>query len=439
MRILHTGDWHMNARLNNEKRGGEIISSLRQIAAYLHEKQVDVMIVAGDLFCDRCDAQALGEAVGQIKEIFTPFMERGGTIIALSGNHDKDVFFATLRHAFGLAAPEAPNQKTLIPGRMYLFHRPNLVRLTSRDNTTVQFLMMPYPKEEWLRSLTYDTAAEQHKAKQTRFTDYMNKELIAKHLDTAQPAVLVSHLLIEGTVSRAGYRLGIEQDVAFAPSEMPDHFAYCAYGHIHQPQEAKTGAPWIRYCGSVVRLDAGERADDKSVVLVDIGPHGRTSEPTLLPLSVDPIEKWEFDESHDAAQKVADLQSAWGNHPDRERVLVSLRMFYTPGLDAPDAMRQSLRALFPRLYELDIRPRRVDAEERGAAKTGVDLSDVNGNAIRYVTEKMASDTLRRDELLAALHRLLSHGEPDWEASETSQASEMNETNAKVRTQEKEAV
>jgi len=400
----------MNARLGREDRSRDIVASLEQVAVYLDNENVDVMVVAGDLFCDRSDREGLRSAVGEIRRIFGPFLTRPGrpgTILAISGNHDSDIFFETLRYALDLApVPPGPHD-TLSPGRMYLFHRPNLVRLAGGDGTIVQFLLMPYPKEAWLRGLDYDTAAGQNRMKQGRFVQYLRRELIEKKLDPALPAVLVSHILVEGTAARQGYRLGLEHDVVFSESDIPTELAYIAYGHIHQPQTALTNAPWIRYCGSVERLDAGERGDDKSVVLVDIGPTGRISNPVILPLNTTPLERFEFGEADDPEVAVSGLEERWHDHSDRERVLASVKLFYTPGAHAPDALRQRLHDLFPRLYECDLRPCRLESEAAGSDQQ-IDLSDVVKNTVDYVSAKVETHPLR-DDLLAALHDLLMPG------------------------------
>ena len=410
MRILHTGDWHMNARLGREDRSRDIVASLEQIAVYLDSDNVDVMVVAGDLFCDRSDREGLRSAVGEIRRIFGPFLTRPGrpgTIVAISGNHDSDIFFETLRNALDLAPVPAGPHDTLSPGRMYLFHRPNLVRLAGGDGTIVQFLLMPYPKESWLQGLEYDTAAGQNRMKQNRFVRYLRRELIEKKLDPTLPAVLVSHILVEGTAARQGYRLGLEHDVVFSESDIPTELAYIAYGHIHQAQAALTNAPWIRYCGSVERLDAGERDDDKSVVLVKIGPTGRQGDPVIRPLDTTPLERFEFGEADDPEAAVSGLEERWRAHGDRERVLTSVKLFYTPGAHAPDALRQRLHDLFPRLYECDLRPCGIKSEAGGSDQQ-IDLSDVVKNTVDYVSARVAMHPLR-DNLLAALYDLLTPG------------------------------
>src|SRR6266566_5422392 len=50
MRILHTADWHMQYRLGRQDRSEHIHHALEQIAGYLQEHSVDVMLVAGDIF-----------------------------------------------------------------------------------------------------------------------------------------------------------------------------------------------------------------------------------------------------------------------------------------------------------------------------------------------------------------------------------------------------
>jgi DNA repair exonuclease SbcCD nuclease subunit len=93
MKILHTGDWHMNDTLGRIDRASDICRSLEQIAVYLEEHEIDVMIVAGDLFSERSRLDQMRAAVGEIKRVFHPFLDRGGSIVAISGNHDREVFF----------------------------------------------------------------------------------------------------------------------------------------------------------------------------------------------------------------------------------------------------------------------------------------------------------------------------------------------------------
>ena len=66
---------------------------------------------------------------------------------------------------------------------------------------------------------------------------------------------------------------------------LPTSFEYVALGHIHKPQCIR-GMSHVRYAGSLDRMDFGEKYDDKSIVLVEIGPRGRRGEP--LEIRIEP-------------------------------------------------------------------------------------------------------------------------------------------------------
>ncbi len=173
MKILHTGDWHMNDTLGRVDRAADICRSLEQIATYLEEHEVDVMIVAGDLFSERSRIEQMRGAVGEIKRIFQPFLNRGGAILAISGNHDRDVFFEMLRDALDLVSPVAKSDDGVVSGgRLYISPAPRLLKLRGKDNQIVQFLLMPYPTPRYyLRDsdATYNTVEEKNRAVQTQF------------------------------------------------------------------------------------------------------------------------------------------------------------------------------------------------------------------------------------------------------------------------------
>jgi exonuclease SbcD len=197
MRILHTADWHLNHRLGRIERNDDIARGLRQIARYLEEYQVDVMVVAGDLF-DRGRADELRQGVALMRDIFLPFLEHGGTMVAISGNHDNEIFFETLRDAFDLVMPVRGSGQVQPTGRLYLAPNPRLLRLVDRAGTVVQFALMPYPTASWyLRSeaIRPRSIEEKHRILQDRFTATLEALTSPAHgFDVTQPAVLVSHI-----------------------------------------------------------------------------------------------------------------------------------------------------------------------------------------------------------------------------------------------------
>ena len=128
-------------------------------------------------------------------------------------------------------------------------------------------------------------------------------------------------------------------------SELPEQFDYAALGHIHKPQWL--GATHVRYSGSIEKMDLGEQADQKGVVIVEIGPDGRNGEPTVLPLPSSKIYEVVVLEPSE------DLPRLRLEYPDAKDDLVNLQIRYTAGKDQLDDVLRDLDRIFPRWYARD--------------------------------------------------------------------------------------
>ena len=60
------------------------------MAAYCQSEHIDVLIVAGDIFSELARPDTLREAIHHIQETFADFLQRGGTIVSITGNHDNE-------------------------------------------------------------------------------------------------------------------------------------------------------------------------------------------------------------------------------------------------------------------------------------------------------------------------------------------------------------
>src|SRR5436305_670196 len=121
MRILHTADWHLGDRLGRIDRTDDLRRAVERIAGYCTSEKVDVLLVAGDLFSELAGPDGLREAVRHLQSVFEGFLRGGGTILSMTGNHDKETFCQTLRHAMSLAAPLSDRPGAVAPpGRLYL-------------------------------------------------------------------------------------------------------------------------------------------------------------------------------------------------------------------------------------------------------------------------------------------------------------------------------
>jgi exonuclease SbcD len=406
MRVLHTADWHMNANLGREDLSKDINRVLKQIAGYLEEYQVDVLLVAGDLFA-RSRMDQIRSAVREIHDTFLPFLQRGGTILAISGNHDNELFFETLRDALELVAPGwVASSNTDATGRLYIFPRPRVLRLANATGHTVQFVLMPYPTSSaYLRGekiTNWKTTEEKHQLLQQRFT-YVLAHL-EQQLDPRLPSVLVSHIHVRGSDKHILYHISEVDDVIFEPGNIPTHWTYAAYGHIHKPQCVIKGADHIRYAGSIQSLDAGEANDKKSVVLFEIGSDNSLVEPPVqLPLDTTPIYQIEI---KDPDTQLANLIR---DYPEADRALVYYTLHWEPGRHDRDTLCQQIHDIFPRWYG-----RSIKEIGRGLSQhvsfAPQHMYNVAGTVRDYLTTQISGHS-QRDELIALAETFLA--EEGW--------------------------
>ena len=205
------------------------------------------------------------------------------------------------------------------------------------------------------------------------------------------PVVLCGHFLVRG-VREGFYQLSEQEDVPVEPADLPS-YAYIALGHIHKPQTV--GAPYIRYCGSLERMDRGEADDRKMVLLADVGREG-LRDLAELPLNATPF-------AHVTATCEDDLERAAKELLEPERTLVSLSLDLSPDEPVGPLLARA-RALFPRLWA----PPEIRLLETAAppAPPAIDRRDVAGTVRSYLREALADDP-DREELLRLAEELLA--------------------------------
>lgn len=354
MRILHTADWHLADRLGRIDRTDDLRRAVERVAAYCAQESVELLLVAGDLFSELASAEALRDTIRHLQVVFYDFLKSGGTILAITGNHDKENFCQTLRHAMSLAAPLVDQPGELIsPGRLYLATEPSLVRLADRaSGVPVQFVLMPYPTptrylgDEAFQK--YQGLDEKNRHLMDAFTATLHDLRESAAFSPELPAVLAAHVAVRGCDLGRLFRLSENEDIVFSEEALLTGFAYTALGHIHRAQ-AIGGQTHVRYSGSIERMDLGEANDDKGVVLFDLGPDGLVGEPWTLPLESTPVYAIDI---HTPAEEIPELRK---RYPDASRHLVRITCRYTAGVDNREEVLRELEEIFPRWYDREIK------------------------------------------------------------------------------------
>src|SRR5260370_338948 len=106
VKIIHTADWHLCDRLGPKiDRTADLQSRLERVATLCEEQGGDVLLIAGDLFSEQADGEQITDALKHVRETFKPFFARNGTVLAITGNHDRDRRINMVRAGMNLAAP----------------------------------------------------------------------------------------------------------------------------------------------------------------------------------------------------------------------------------------------------------------------------------------------------------------------------------------------
>jgi exonuclease SbcD len=396
MKLLHTADWHLGDRLGHVSRVDDIRRAVRRVAGYCEEERADVLLIAGDLFSEQCRPDDLREELEHLAEVFQPFLLNGGTMLVLTGNHDNENFCQALRQVLRLAAPTAAAPGALVErGRLYLAAGPTFFRLADRRGAEVQFVLLPYPTAH--RYLDeprqrYRSLEEKHRAIQAAYAARLRG--IQEHKDFRKnvPSVLAAHICVRGLAMSNRFVITEQEGVVFPESDIPTGWAYVALGHIHKPQCLK-GLPHVRYSGSIERLDLGERDEEKSVVLVDIGPKGLRGEPQLLPLEATPIYEVRIENPR------KDLPRLRRKYPDARGALVCYHVIYTAGRDNLNEILAELDAIFPRWYY------RTMSEAGTLIPLGntdsASVASFHETVMSYLQERLADDPRRKAVLCLA--------------------------------------
>jgi exonuclease SbcD len=385
MRILHTSDWHLGARLGNQDRLPDQFGRLEEVCRYLDERDVDVLLVAGDVF-DEHRSEPLARIIARLARLLRPRVEAGMWAVFIAGNHDREHVFPLIRGLQDLVGGEGRS-------RVVFSEQPRLVPVTARSGEQVQLMLLPYPTPT--RYGLVDQRWPSPDAKRQGLAEALRERIggLAREARATAgvPVVLCGHFLVRG-VREGLYQLSEQEDVPVEPGDLPS-YAYIALGHIHKPQTV--GAPHIRYCGSLERMDRGERDNRKMVLLADVGRRG------LIDLAELPLNATPF--AHVIAASEDDLERAATELSEPERTLVSLSLDLSPDEPAGPLLARA-RALFPRLWA----PPEIRLLETTArpAPPAIDRRDVAGTVRSYLREALVDDA-DREELLRLAEELLA--------------------------------
>ena len=259
MNILHTSDWHIGKRLMDRERLPEQIAALDEIVRICDERDVDLVLVAGDVF-DTYMPSADAE------EVFFRAVKRIAgekrAVVIVSGNHDDGVRLAA-------SAPLAAEEGIYLFGGGYdvvsvggeravkaVASGEGYVVIANARGEQVYINALPYPNEARLKEEKTDES----------YADKLRRWIARGEAGFSgnMPHILLSHLFVAGgkvSESERDIDLGGARAV---PVSLFSAFDYVALGHLHKPQKLSGN---VRYSGSLLQYSFDE-FEKKQVILL---------------------------------------------------------------------------------------------------------------------------------------------------------------------------
>ena len=371
MRILHTADLHLGRQLNRYPLDEDQGAILDQIVRAVVNFNVDVLIIAGDIF-DRAAPPATAV------RLFNAFLsqvasETKAAVVMIAGNHDSGDRIASM-------SIMTDTRRALIRGVVCVDEKPFFL---SDKHGVVAFSGLPF---------SHEYAARECFADETLQTQ---EDILAAQIASARYSipdsvrwVIVAHAFVSGAHGSASERPLVQVGgVELVRPEIFDGADYVALGHLHRPQSV--GVPHIRYSGSPLTFGFDEADVPKSMSLVDIDGGGNATVEEVL------------------FKPIRGVRTIRGRHAELLLARPStdfIKAVLTDDTPVIDAMKR-LRDVFPNTcelsYERDERTHEIRSFDGISKKTANPLDVVSEFVDAVTNEPMTGEEL--NVVASALH------------------------------------
>ncbi len=293
MRVLHTSDWHLGRTFGGASLLDEQAEVVDRIVELAVEHQVELVVIAGDLF-DRAIPPA--PAVELFGEALARLHATGARVAAISGNHDSAVRIGVgdrLLNEMGVAVrgDVARVAEPLMltdpadggpPVAVYLvpFLEPSVdvarlaVAASVTEHDQPEAVPVPAPSRPPLPGALAEVVTLRPRRATHDHVTRLVTGAIRRHHATLGPArsVVVAHAFVAG-----GRPSDSERDLSVGGIERVgvdafEGFDVVTLGHLHQAQDLD--GPRLGYCGTPLPYSFSEEGQAKSVRIVELAPNG---------------------------------------------------------------------------------------------------------------------------------------------------------------------
>jgi exonuclease SbcD len=409
LRIAHIADTHIGmenyGRLNPEtglnQRLHDFLNSLDQAIDSAIERQVDLVVFAGDIYKTRDPTPTHQREFAKRIQRLT---SRGIQAVLVAGNHDVPMSAGRATSVDIFRALDVPG---VTVARTIGTHI-----IETQSGQQVQVVAFPWAVRSMvLAQPEYKnfTIAELNQAMIDLTRDRLKAE--AQALDPSVKSIIVGHAHLFGA------RIGAERLLTMGGDPMYDlqtfdlpGVDYVALGHIHKHQVLHYASPQVVYAGSIDRVDFGEQDEPKGWVYVEIGQKGQ-AEFEFRPVQARPFltieAKVESDNAtEDVVRAIARQASAMDDAVVRVRIDI-------PPERVAELREDDIRAQLKSAYY--IAPLERTSRGRVRNRWGDAAATIQRagplEALTLYLEHQKVDPARRDVLLRYARALMSNEEP----------------------------
>jgi exonuclease SbcD len=282
MKVLHTADWHLGKKLDHFSRLEEQQRVMNEICEIADSQNVDVVIVAGDLF-DTFNPPV--EAVDLLYKTLKRLTNNGKRpVVAIAGNHDSPDRIDSpnpLARECGIlfvGNPDVTIPTAIIENGFEIIRSENgfLEIQLPQYEFPIRIITTPYANE--LRLKKY-LGAENKEEQLNHLLQDSWAALADKYCDTKGVNILTTHLymlkrggeILEEPDGEKPLRIG-NADIIYTDC-IPHQIQYTALGHLHRFQNVGGHPSPVVYSSSPLSYSFSEAGQEKKVVLIEAKPN----------------------------------------------------------------------------------------------------------------------------------------------------------------------
>jgi len=260
MRLLHTSDWHIGRTFHGHPTTEALTTVLDAMVQVVRDRQVDVVLVAGDVFDSATPAAEYYEVLtGTLRAL----REAGATVILTSGNHDSATRLGFQSEFAALAGIHVMTDSTRHAAPVEL----------ADEHGPVAIYGIPFLEPALLRHHYPDETLRTHE----QVLGFAMKNIRADLAGRKSRSVVLSHSFV-ANISEA-QTPNLERDITaggldIVPLSVFDGVDYVALGHIHGRAQLSEG---VRYSGAPLHYSFSEAGKHRGGWLVELGADGLES------------------------------------------------------------------------------------------------------------------------------------------------------------------